>query len=101
MSQLVAALTAAGFGVLASPLTLVFGLKIRPALRAAADFLAVMAMLATFLLAVQLGSRGELTFYCAAVYAVTLAAAGRALKKLSRRLRTARARRAEERVTKS
>lgn len=101
MSQLVAALTAAGFGVLASPLTLVFGLKTRPALRAAADFLALMAMLAAFLLAVQLGSRGELSFYCAAVYAVTLAAAGRALKKLSRRLHAARTRRAEERVTKS
>ena len=61
----------------------------------------VSLLLAAFLLAVQLGSHGELTFYCAAVYAVTLAAAGRALKKLSRRPRAARTRRAEERVTKS
>ena len=49
-AQLVAALWAAAFGAAASPLTLLYGIRLRPVERFAADFLATVLIGAAFFL---------------------------------------------------
>ena len=59
--QLVAALTAAGFGALAALPTLLCALKLRPLERFAADFVATAAVGVLFLLSAETGAQGQLT----------------------------------------
>lgn len=77
--QLVAALTAAGFGALAALPTLLCALKLRPLERFAADFVAVVAVGVLFLLSAETGAQGQLTAYCAVCYFLSLALSRKAM----------------------
>lgn len=70
--QLVAALTAAGFGALAALPTLPCALKLRALERFATDFVAAATVGIMFLLSVETGSEGQPTFYCAVIYMLSL-----------------------------
>lgn len=75
--QLVAALTAAGFGALAALFTLPCSLKLGTLERFATDFVAAAATGALFLLSVETGASGQPTFYCAVIYLLAMAASRR------------------------
>lgn len=77
--QLVAALTAAGFGALAALPTLLCALKLRPLERFAADFVAAVAVGVLFLLSAETGAQGQLTAYCAVCYFLSLALSRKAM----------------------
>ena len=77
--QLVTALTAAGFGALATLPTLLCALKLRPLERFAADFVAAAAVGVLFLLSAETGAQGQLTAYCAVCYFLSLALSRKAM----------------------
>lgn len=77
--QLIAALTAAGFGALAALPTLLCAPKLRPLERFAADFIAAAAVGVLFLLSAEIGAQGQLTAYCAVCYFLSLAVSRKAL----------------------
>ena len=78
-AQLVAALWAAAFGAAASPLTLLYGIRLRPVERFAADFLATVLIGAAFFLSSETGARGMVTAYCAASFLLSLVLARKGL----------------------
>ena len=81
-AQLVAALWAAAFGAAASPLTLLYGIRLRPVERFAADFLATVLIGAAFFLSSETGARGMVTAYCAASFLLSLMLARKGLLRL-------------------